>query len=284
MRCLRMNQYHKLGNSGAISPAIKNILLANIVVYLLSIINGDLGYIIFKQFALSAEGVFGSFKIWQLFTYMFLHSVESFWHIFFNMFILWMFGTELEHSWGTNEFLKYYFLTGVGGGVFNLFLSGEPTVGASAAVYGIMIAYAISYPDRLIYIYFLFPVKVKYLMGFLTLFSFFSTIGPNTSNVAHAAHLGGIVIGFVYLKWWFLFYKVKGFFNSNLSNISSRGSSNMNYTKGGSGDKKEYYRKKIDDLLDKINKVGYLNLSEEEKKLLDEGSRYLREHDKENLN
>lgn len=276
-----MNQYHKLGNSGALSPAIKNILLANGAIFLLSYINPTLGNIIDNQFALSAEGVFGSFKIWQIVSYMFLHG--DFWHIFFNMFILWMFGTELEHSWGTNEFLKYYFLTGVGGGIFNLFLSGEPTVGASAAVYGVMIAYAVSYPDRLIYIYFMFPVKVKYMMGFLTLFSFFS-IGPNTSNVAHAAHLGGIVIGFVYLKWWFLFYKVKGFFNSSLSGISSRRPSKMSYTKGGTGDKKEYYRNKIDELLDKINKVGYLNLSEEEKKLLDEGSRYLREHDKENLN
>ncbi len=278
-----MNQYHKLGGSGALSPAIKNLLLANGVMFFLSIVNPTLGNILNYQFALSAQGVFGEFKIWQLVSYMFLHG--GFWHIFFNMFILWMFGTELEYKWGTNEFLKYYFLTGIGGGIFNLFLSGEPTIGASAAVYGIMIAYAISYPDRLVYIYFLFPVKVKYMMGFLALFSFFSTIGPNTSNIAHAAHFGGMVIGFIYLKWWYLFYKVKGLFGANMSGSSSGDSaSKMSYTRGGTGDKRDYYRKRIDELLDKINKVGYLNLTDEEKKLLDEGSRYLREHDKENLN
>ena len=275
-----MNQYHRLGTSGALSPAIKNIIFANGIIFLLSYLNSNLGYFINYNFALSAEGVFGQFKIWQLVTYMFLHG--GFWHIFFNMFILWMFGTELEYSWGTKEFLKYYFLTGIGGGVINLLLSGEPTVGASAAVYGIMVAYAVSYPDRLVYIYFLFPVKVKYLMGFLALFSFFSTIGPNTSNIAHAAHLGGILIGYVYLKYWFLYYKLREFFNRTFASHSSSGS-NLKYTKGGE-DKIEYYRKTIDELLDKINKVGYLNLTEEEKRLLDEGSRYLREHDSENFN
>lgn len=274
--------YHKLGQSGSIPPAIKNILLANGVIFILTFLNGNLANIIYHQFALSAEGVFGEFKIWQLVSYMFLHDNGSIWHIFFNMFILWMFGAELENNWGTKEFLKYYFITGIGGGIFSLLLSGAPTVGASAAVYGVMIAYAISYPDRLIYIYFLFPVKVKYLMGFLTLVSFFSTIGPSTDNVAHAAHLGGIVIGFVYLKFWFIYYKSRDFINKNLSNTSS--SPQMTYQKGGAADNKaEYYRKQIDTLLDKINKVGYLKLSEEEKKLLDEGSRYLREHEKDNL-
>lgn len=276
-----MNQYHRLGTSGALSPAIKNILFANGILFLLTQLNSNLGMFINYNFALSAEGVFGQFKIWQLVTYMFLHG--GFWHIFFNMFILWMFGTELEYSWGTKEFLKYYFLTGIGGGIFNLLLSGEPTVGASAAVYGIMVAYAISFPDRLVYIYFLFPVKVKYLMGFLALFAFFSTIGPNTSNIAHAAHLGGIVIGFIYLKYWYLYYKAKSLVNSTISSSSGSGSK-MKFTKGGAEDKTEFYRHKIDELLDKINKVGYLNLSDEEKKLLDEGSRYLREHDSENFN
>jgi membrane associated rhomboid family serine protease len=272
--------YHRLGQSGSIPPAIKNLLLANGVIFILTFLNTGLANIIYYQFALSAEGVFGEFKIWQLVTYMFLHDNSSIWHIFFNMFILWMFGTELEYGWGTREFLKYYFLTGIGGGIFSIVLSGAPTVGASAAVYGIMIAYAISFPDRLIYIYFLFPVKVKYLMGFLTLVSFFSTIGPSTDNVAHAAHLGGIVIGFVYLKFWFLYYKVRKLFNTTISS-GSGGDSGMSYQKGGAEKNKvEYYRKQIDELLDKINRVGYLNLSDEEKKMLDEGSRYLREHEK----
>lgn len=277
-----MNRYGGYGGLGsALPPGIKNILLANIVVFILTYLNGNLANIIYGQFALSAHGVFDEFKIWQLFTYMFLHG--GFWHIFFNMFILWMFGTELEYNWGTKEFLKYYFLTGIGGGVFNLVLSGAPTIGASAAVYGVMVAYTLAYPDRLIYIYFLFPVKVKYLMGFLVLVSFFSTFGTSGDNIAHAAHLGGIVVGFVYLKYWTIYFKAKNFFRGSLSSGSSS-SSKLKYTSPNKDNKTEFYRKKIDELLDKINKVGYLNLTEEEKKLLDEGSRYLREHDKENYN
>jgi len=278
-----MNQYHRLGGGGAIPPAIKNILLANVVVFILTFLNSNLAYIIYEQFALSAQGVLGEFKIWQLFTYMFIHDNSGIWHIFFNMFILWMFGSELEHTWGSKEFLKYYFLTGIGGGIFNLLLSGAPTVGASAAVYGVMVAYALAYPDRLVYIYFLFPVKVKYLMGFLTLLSFFSTFGASGDRIAHAAHLGGIVVGFVYLKYWTIYFKVKNFFRSQISS-SGGTSSHLKYTSSNKDNKTEFYRKKIDELLDKINKVGYLNLSEEEKKLLDEGSRYLREHDKDNFN
>ncbi len=271
---------HRLGMGGRLTPAIKNLLYANGVLFIITYFM-PIGSVILEQFALSSEGVFGDFKIWQIVTYMFLHG--NFTHIFFNMFILWMFGTELEYEWGTKDFLKYYFITGIGGGVFNLFLSGAPTVGASAAVYGVMAAYAIKYPDRLVYLYFLFPVKVKYLMGFLVLLSLFMTVGSSASNIAHAAHLGGAVVGFVYLKYWQIHYKLKSFLQNTGSSKSS--SSNMKFTKGGGDDDKyEYYRKVIDELLDKINRVGYLNLSDEEKRLLDEGSRYLREHDKENYN
>lgn len=275
-----MNQFRP---GGAIPPAIKNILLANVVIFILTFLNSNLANIIYEQFALSSYGVFGEFKIWQLFTYMFLHDNSGFWHIFFNMFILWMFGSELENNWGSREFLKYYFLTGIGGGVFNLIFSGAPTVGASAAVYGVMVAYALAYPDRLIYIYFLFPVKVKYLMGFLTLVSFFSTFGASGDRIAHAAHLGGIIVGFVYLKYWTMHFKIKNFLQSSKT-PGSGSSSHLKFSSGSKDNKTEFYRKKIDELLDKINKVGYLNLTEEEKKLLDEGSRYLREHDKENFN
>jgi len=267
-------------------PAIKNIIYANVVVFILTEFT-PWGSVLYSQFALSYYGVVEQFKIWQLVSYMFLHG--GFWHIFLNMFVLWMFGTELEYEWGTNEFLKYYFITGIGGGILNILIAGESTVGASAAVYGVMIAYALIHPNRLVYVYFLFPVKVKYLMGFLAAVTFFSTIGPQNSNIAHAAHLGGMLIGFIYLKFWKIHYAVKGFFQDSLKKGGSSVHKNMHFHPGGgpggSEDEKiEYYRRKIDELLDKINRVGYMNLSDEEKKLLDEGSRYLREHDNENFN
>ena len=276
---MNINRSSGFGPLGGMPPAIKNIIFINAIVFLMQVLNQSLEQVIFQNFALIPSEVIFHFKIWQLVTYLFLHG--GFWHIFFNMFVLWMFGSELEREWGTKEFLKYYFITGIGAGVFNLLLSNAPTIGASGAVYGVMLAYALRYPDRLVYIYFLFPVKVKYMMAFLVLVSFFSTFGASGDGIAHAAHLGGIVVGFVYLKYWVLLYKIK----RNLPNISfgKKRDSNMKYTKGGDN-KTEYYRRIIDELLDKINRVGYLNLTDEEKKILEEGSKYLREHDEENYN
>ncbi|MEJ2053412.1 MAG: rhomboid family intramembrane serine protease [Calditrichaceae bacterium] len=282
---MNYNRSFGFGPMGGIPPAIKNIVFINAIVFIMQILNQSLANVISNTFALHpifpADPRIPTMHIWQVYqlvTYLFLHG--GFWHIFFNMFILWMFGSELEREWGTKEFLKYYFITGVGAGVFNLLLSGYPTIGASGAVYGVMLAYALRYPDRLVYIYFLFPVKVKYLMGFLFLISFFSTFGNSADGIAHAAHLGGIIVGFVYLKYWILTYKLKRFFGD----ISiKKPSSNLKYSKG-KDDKTEYYRRVIDELLDKINHVGYLNLTEEEKTLLEEGSKYLREHDAENFN
>jgi membrane associated rhomboid family serine protease len=262
------------GVGGRLTPAVKNILFANGIIFLIGWLNPSLGFTLSKYFALSAYDVFNRFEIWQLVTYMFLHG--DFWHIFFNMFVFWMFGSELEAEWGSKEFLKYYFICGIGAGLLNIILTASPTIGASGAVYGIMVAYALRYPNRPVYIYFLFPIKVKYLVGFLAFISFFSTWGAQSDGIAHAAHLGGMVVGFVYLKYWHKLNKVKNIFQQ------SSNKQKFKYSQPAEDEKIEYYRKKIDELLDKINRVGYLNLSDEEKELLEEGSKYLREHDQSN--
>jgi len=261
------------GIGGQLTPAVKNILYANAIVFLMSMMNYSFNAFLSANFALHPMEVIYNFKVWQLVTYMFLHG--GFWHIFFNMFIFWMFGSELEMEWGTKEFLKYYFICGIGAGLtILLFSPNSITIGASGAVYGVMVAYALRYPNRPVYIYFLFPVKVKYLIGFLFFVSFFSTFGASSDGIAHAAHLGGMVIGFLYLKYWDHVYKLKGWLNQQSGGKKQK----MKYTQGDEA-KTEYYRRKIDELLDKINRVGYLNLTEEEKQLLEEGSKYLREHD-----
>jgi len=122
-----------------------------------------------------------------------------------------------------------------------------------------------------------FPIKIKYLVGFLAIFTFISTYNSSADGIAHAAHLGGMLVGFVYLKYWHYFFKLKSYFRQ------SDKKQKMKYTQADE-EKVEYYRRKIDELLDKINRVGYLNLSEEEKELLEEGSKYLREHDKSEYN
>ncbi len=204
---------------GSISPAIKNLLLTNIAIFLIqSLIAPNLdnalswllppGYrpgantsAFDLIFGLIPSLVVTKFYVWQLVSYMFLHG--GFWHIFLNMFILWMFGSELEHTLGTREFVRYYFLTGVIAGfsilIWNLVMGIDPlTIGASGAVFGILAAYALFFPDRYVYVYFLFPVKVKYFVLFIGILEFWAL--PKQDNVSHIAHLGGMIAGFFYLR------------------------------------------------------------------------------------
>lgn len=151
-------------------------------------------------FGLVPALVLGKLFIWQLASYMFLHG--GFWHIFFNMFVLWMFGTRLEGTWGTQEFVKYYFLTGVAAGIANVFWnfgSPIPTIGASGAIYGLLAAFALFYPEEPIYLYFLFPIKAKYFALILGAIEFLSAYGED--GIAHVAHLGGMVAGFFYIRY-----------------------------------------------------------------------------------
>jgi len=257
------------GFGGGLTPVLRNILFSNIIVFIITL-NPSLYNSVSSWFALQSDAVLYHFQIWRLATYMFLHG--DFLHILFNMFFLWMFGRELEYEWGGREFLKFYFICGIGAGLLNIVVSSSWTIGASGAIYGIMVAYALLYPNREILIYFLFPVKIKYFVSFLVFIAFFSTMGAQRDMIAHAAHLGGAVIGFIYLK-----YKTQIIHLPNIFKQKPK-KTNLKYSSGAEG-KVDYYRKKIDEILDKINSVGYLNLTDEEKELLEEGSKYLREHD-----
>jgi len=279
------NKNFRIGPYSVLTPAVKNLILANGIIYLMTILSAGAQQFFITNFALFPRDVFSEFKIWQLVSYMFLHDPSGIMHILFNVIFLWMFGSDLEREWGNREFLKYYFITGIGAGLINIIISSTtnaPTIGASGAIYGIMLAYALRYPEREIYLYFLIPVKIKYFMGFLILVSFFSTFGSSGDGIAHAAHLGGIVVGYAYLRYGFLLHKIKSGIGKNITN-KYKFNPNMKFTKGGA-DKTEYYRRVMDQLLDKMNKVGYLNLSEDERDLLNESSQYLREHDEENYN
>lgn len=140
--------------------------------------------------------------LWQVFTYLFLHG--SFFHILFNMFALWMFGSDLERMWGTRRFLTYYFFTGVGAGLMTVVFTPNgviPTIGASGAVYGLLLAYAMYFPERRIYLYFLFPVPVRLFVLIFGGIELLASISQRSGGVAHLAHLGGLVFGWIYLKW-----------------------------------------------------------------------------------
>jgi len=188
---------------GAPTPAVKILLITNVALFFVNAIVGDVMTI---RLGLSPQSVFEDGALWQPVTYMFLHSTHGLGHILFNMLALWMFGTELERTWGTRFFTKYYFVTGVGAAATSLVLSlfvddiyHSTTVGASGAIYGLLIAYAMYFPHRTIY-YIIFPIPARIFVAIMGLIAFWSSINGTGGGVAHTAHLGGLVVGYLYLK------------------------------------------------------------------------------------
>ena len=155
----------------------------------------------FRWFGLSPYEVTHRLFLWQPITYLFLHV--GFFHIIFNLFALWMFGSDLERLWGPRRFLFYFFLTGIGAGLFDVLLQPSTfstTIGNSGAVYGLLLAYGLLFPDRPILLWLLIPVKAKWFVVFMGVVEFVSSLGTPGSGVSHVAHLGGMLFGFLYLR------------------------------------------------------------------------------------
>jgi membrane associated rhomboid family serine protease len=190
------------------TPAVKYLMIINAAFYLLMVISKGTAYFFIDQFSLIPYTVTHEFQLWRLATYMFLHG--SMMHILFNMLFLWWFGSELEKIWGAGNFLKYYFVTGIGGGLFHLLQpnSGIPVIGASGAIMGILLAYGLKWPNRTVLLWFVIPIKMKYLVMLSVVIEFLGAMETSgNSGIAHLAHLGGIVVGFLYLnlnrfRWW----------------------------------------------------------------------------------
>lgn len=141
------------------------------------------------------------FLPWQLVTYMFLHG--SIGHIFFNLIALWIFGQALENLWGTKRFLMYYFLTGIGAGIIHLIFTNAGAIGASGAVFGILLGFGMMFPDRYIVLMIPpIPIKAKYFVGIYGVFELFNGLTSTNSGIAHFAHLGGLLVGFILIKVW----------------------------------------------------------------------------------
>jgi membrane associated rhomboid family serine protease len=184
---------------GSLTPAVKALIIANVAVFGLQAMT-DGTFV--TLFGLTPVLVWERLYLWQLFTYQFLHG--GIFHILFNMLALWMFGCDLERRWGSQFFLKYYTVCVIGGAILNvLFLPDQatPSIGASAGIYGILGAYALLYPNSIIYFYFLFPIKMKYFVMIIGAISLYSSITATHSGIAHLAHLGGMAFGYFYLKW-----------------------------------------------------------------------------------
>ncbi len=190
------------------TPAVRAIIYANIAVFLVTLFMPGL---IVDTFGLSPALVVRALRLWQLVTYLFVHSPTQLSHILFNMLAVWMFGVDLERRWGTREFVKYYFITGVGAGVSMILVSLLPfaatratfeavTIGASGAVYGLLMAWGLIFPHRQILFMLIFPLQARVYVLIMGAIAFLSAVGASGGPVANVAHLGGLVVGFIYLK------------------------------------------------------------------------------------
>ena len=178
----------------SVTPWVKILLMANAAVFLITVAVGPPR--MFDLFAFSPGRVL--VQPWGMLTYMFMHA--GLWHLLMNLLFIFFFGPPLEARWGSDRFIKFYLICGLGGVLLSFAFSDAVIVGASAACYGIMLAFAMAWPNQTVYIWALVPVRVKWLVIFLVAMSFVSAISPSRDGVAHLAHLGGAVAGFLLVR------------------------------------------------------------------------------------
>ncbi len=201
-----MQRYQRVQFSfgGPMTPSVKILLISMTAVFFLQAVTHRLfGFYLEPWLGLVPYFVTHSLFLWQPFTYLFLHG--GIFHLGFNLLVLWMFGCELERVWGSRFFLKYFFLCGTGAGIFVALLTSSsivPTIGASGALYGLLLAYGLLFPNRQILIWFVLPIRAKYFVLIIGLVAFYSTLTLPGSGVSHLAHLSGLLIGYLYLRGW----------------------------------------------------------------------------------
>ena len=190
-------------------PGVKWLIFANVGIYIVYFFGSLIhGAPIFQSFELVPADVARHGEIWQLVTYMFLHSAASIGHILFNMLALWMFGAAIEETWGTRRFLEFYFICGIGAGICVVLANlafGDPyqrVIGASGAIYGLLLAFGMMFPDQEILVMFLFPMKAKYMVMIFGAIAFLSSF-QGGGTVSNLAHLGGMLVGYLYIRWQF---------------------------------------------------------------------------------
>ena len=277
------NQPYSPGGFQVMPPAIKILIIINIAIFLIMSISGfakNFFYLYGSLWPIASNNEVGiSFQIWQLVTYMFLHGGPA--HILFNMFALWLFGTEIENYWGTKEFTAYYFACGIGAALINLMTtigSPYPTVGASGAVFGILLAFGMMFPDRYIFLYFLFPIKAKYFVAGYAVIELLMGVNSSAmgsqSNIAHFAHLGGMVVGFAYIKFRQQGWSFSEWLDKTFPKQDNKDSGPKLYKKDKEEKSMQVSEAEIDTILDKISRHGYESLTEDEKqKLLKAGGK-----------
>tara|TARA_B100000315_G_scaffold249537_1_gene280898 strand:- start:28 stop:864 length:837 start_codon:yes stop_codon:yes gene_type:complete len=255
-------------NPLSLPNGVKLLIMINIAVFILMELTGQKN-VLFQIFGLVPRDVVQEYKLWQLSTYLFIHG--GFFHILFNMFILWMFGKDLEVDWSKNEFLIFYFVCGIGSGIISVLASINsfvPIVGASGAIYGVLVAYGFTYPNRMVYLYGVFPLKVKYMVLGLGVIAFFASLSASQSNVSHITHLSGMIIGLIYIL---LNFKLKNirlwYIKMRLKSIQGK----QSYYE----DDESHIKMQVDKILDKLNEHGWESITSKEEEFLTRASKRL---------
>lgn len=273
-------QYPRAESPFSLTPWVRGLIIANAVVYLLTI-TVFTGRWFYEVFAFSPDAAGRHW--WGFVTYMFVHG--GFLHLAFNMLMLFFFGPAVEHRMGGRGFALYYLVCGLGGAIFSyvvsLFTVVAPFVGASAAVFGVSLAFAMHWPNAPIYVFPLpVPIKAKWLVIFLAAVNLLMAVSGADDGVAHLAHLGGFLFGFIYLKGEdAAVRRPRGVRPGARRRIPSRHAPRRpTPPPGPAAPPRERSYDELDRVLDKISASGLDSLTREERQLLDEMSRQLREH------
>ena len=272
----------RFGNSGfnrnyafygpeAFSGAVRPLVIINIFVFVLINVFPSVDW--YGLFGLVPEFIFKKLMLWQLVTYLFVHA--GIWHLALNMLMLWMFGSVIENVWGPKRFLFYYFLTGIGAGLFSVlfsFSSPVPVVGASGAIFGLLVAFGLMFPENIILLFFIFPMKMKYAVIVLGLINLMGALSNAGSGIAYLAHVGGGLIGYLYLKNESLRFKFARFRMPELRRSMRTGTKPFRPQEHTS---ERPLDEEIDRILDKISSHGMESLTREEREMLKKKSRAL---------
>ena len=225
--------------------------------------------ILFQLFGLVPRAVLQEYRLWQTFTYLFLHG--GWIHILFNMLVLWMFGKDLEMDWGKNEFLIFYFVCGIGSGLITVLANiNSPIVivGASGSIYGVLVAYGFTYPNRTVYLYGVFPLKVKYVVLGFGVIAFVASLSITQSKVSHITHLAGMIIGIIYILFNFRWKNIRLWYTKiRLRSIQDKQNSHEG--------EETHIKMQVDKILDKLNDQGWESLTSQEEEFLTRASKSL---------
>ena len=256
------------GNPLLLPDGVKLLLIINIAVFVLMELSGQKN-ILFQLFGLVPRAVLQEYRFWQTFTYLFLHG--GWIHILFNMLVLWMFGKDLEIDWGNNEFLIFYFVCGIGSGLITVLANiNSPIVivGASGSIYGVLVAYGFTYPNRTVYLYGVFPLKVKYVVLGFGAIAFVASLSTTQSKVSHITHLSGMIIGIIYILFNFRWKNIRLLYTKiRLRSIQEK--------QNGHEGEETHIKMQVDKILDKLNNQGWESLTSQEEEFLNRASKRL---------